>query len=187
MLHPPIAPDEFNHLLTVMLAAITPCQFNIFQVLLETDRVTDLPTSAGWLAYWQLFVATTAVFNTIQNFVTVKLTRKLYNNVPPNTSTSSSGSATRHRLILHPSHCAPSAYIRCMDSDVCCHSILCCIQYQHQSVSIFSSSQYTHLLTGFTCSVCMTWHSSHTLLPSVTFHPRFSFSARQRRDLYCPP
>lgn len=43
-----------------------------------------LPTSAGYLAYWQLFVAATAVFNTVQNFVTVKLTRRIYNNVPEN-------------------------------------------------------------------------------------------------------
>ncbi|KAH9481439.1 Ergosterol biosynthetic protein 28 [Psilocybe cubensis] len=41
-----------------------------------------LPSSAGWLAYWQLFVAGAAVFNSIQNLLTLKLTRKLYNNVP---------------------------------------------------------------------------------------------------------
>ncbi|CAA7267142.1 unnamed protein product [Cyclocybe aegerita] len=41
-----------------------------------------LPKTAGWLAYWQLFVATTAVFNTVQNFVTLKFTRRVYNNVP---------------------------------------------------------------------------------------------------------
>ena len=44
----------------------------------------DLPTSAGWLAYWQLFVAGAAVFNFIQNFATLKFTRRVYNNVPPN-------------------------------------------------------------------------------------------------------
>ncbi|KAF9525691.1 hypothetical protein CPB83DRAFT_818248 [Crepidotus variabilis] len=46
-----------------------------------------LPTSAGNLAYWQLFVAVTALFNTVQNFVTVKLTRRVYNNVPENSVT----------------------------------------------------------------------------------------------------
>ncbi|PFH53062.1 hypothetical protein AMATHDRAFT_79230 [Amanita thiersii Skay4041] len=42
-----------------------------------------LPQSDGWLANWQLFIAVTALFNTIQNFTTLKLTRKIYNNVPP--------------------------------------------------------------------------------------------------------
>ncbi|KAF5367395.1 hypothetical protein D9758_003770 [Tetrapyrgos nigripes] len=38
-----------------------------------------LPSSAdGWLPYWQLFVATTALFNTIQNFFTLKLTQRIY-------------------------------------------------------------------------------------------------------------
>ncbi|KIM39771.1 hypothetical protein M413DRAFT_19566 [Hebeloma cylindrosporum] len=39
-----------------------------------------LPTSAGWLAHWQLLVATTAVFNFVQNFATLKFTRRVYNN-----------------------------------------------------------------------------------------------------------
>ncbi|KJA22893.1 hypothetical protein HYPSUDRAFT_163843 [Hypholoma sublateritium FD-334 SS-4] len=46
-----------------------------------------LPTSAGWLAHWQLLVAASAVFNTVQNFCTLKLTRRLYNNVPAPTIT----------------------------------------------------------------------------------------------------
>ncbi|KAF8149857.1 Erg28 like protein-domain-containing protein [Crassisporium funariophilum] len=46
-----------------------------------------LPTSAGWLASWQLLVATTAVFNFVQNFVTLKFTRKIYDNVPSHTVT----------------------------------------------------------------------------------------------------
>ncbi|KAF9048713.1 Erg28 like protein-domain-containing protein [Panaeolus papilionaceus] len=43
-----------------------------------------LPTSAGWLASWQLLVATTAVFNSIQNFVTLKLTRRIYDKTTAN-------------------------------------------------------------------------------------------------------
>ncbi|EKM78717.1 hypothetical protein AGABI1DRAFT_114326 [Agaricus bisporus var. burnettii JB137-S8] len=34
------------------------------------------------LARWQLLVAATAVFNTVQNFCTLKLTRKIYSNLP---------------------------------------------------------------------------------------------------------
>ncbi|KAL9714151.1 ergosterol biosynthesis protein [Leucoagaricus gongylophorus] len=44
------------------------------------DKVnTILPPSL--LAKWQLVVASAAVFNTLQNFMTLKLTRRVYNNV----------------------------------------------------------------------------------------------------------
>ncbi|KDQ57177.1 hypothetical protein JAAARDRAFT_178759 [Jaapia argillacea MUCL 33604] len=46
-----------------------------------------LPQAEGWLPKWQLLVAVTAVFNTAQNFVTLKLTRRIYNNVPPQSVT----------------------------------------------------------------------------------------------------
>ncbi|KAF8899947.1 Erg28 like protein-domain-containing protein [Gymnopilus junonius] len=46
-----------------------------------------LPTSAGWLGHWQLIVAAAAVFNFVQNFMTLKLTRRIYNNVPPTSIT----------------------------------------------------------------------------------------------------
>ncbi|KAF8348825.1 Erg28-like protein [Amanita rubescens] len=39
-----------------------------------------LPQSPGWLPHWQLFIAITALFNTIQNYTTLKLTRRVYNN-----------------------------------------------------------------------------------------------------------
>jgi len=42
------------------------------------DFKSLLPQSVGWLANWQLFVAATAAFNTIQNFSTLNLTRRLY-------------------------------------------------------------------------------------------------------------
>jgi len=48
----------------------------------------DLPKSEGFLATWQLIVATMAVFNTIQNFATLKLTRRLYTGVPSSSSKS---------------------------------------------------------------------------------------------------
>ncbi|KAF8335808.1 Erg28-like protein [Cantharellus anzutake] len=38
-----------------------------------------LPKSTGWLASWQLFLAVTSVFNTVQNFITLKLTKRIYN------------------------------------------------------------------------------------------------------------
>ena len=34
------------------------------------------------LPMWQIVVATTALFNTVQNFVTLHFTKRIYNNVP---------------------------------------------------------------------------------------------------------
>ncbi|RIA98472.1 Erg28-like protein [Glomus cerebriforme] len=42
-----------------------------------------LPDSAGgYLAYWMLFVSILAIFNTIQNFVTLSLTKRVYSARP---------------------------------------------------------------------------------------------------------
>lgn len=41
-----------------------------------------LPQIDGLLPKWQLFVATLAVFNSVQNFTTLSLTRRLYNVAP---------------------------------------------------------------------------------------------------------
>ncbi|KAK7454644.1 ergosterol biosynthesis protein [Stygiomarasmius scandens] len=43
---------------------------------------TFLPQEQGWLPYWQLVVATTALFNTVQNFLTLKLTKRIYSRSP---------------------------------------------------------------------------------------------------------
>ncbi|SCV69989.1 BQ2448_1383 [Microbotryum intermedium] len=40
------------------------------------------PASQGYLPYWMLFVASLAVFNSIQNFVTTSLTRRVYARSP---------------------------------------------------------------------------------------------------------
>ncbi|KAI0303723.1 Erg28-like protein [Multifurca ochricompacta] len=42
-----------------------------------------LPHGDGKLPTWQLAVAATALFNTIQNFLTLQFTKRLYNNVSP--------------------------------------------------------------------------------------------------------
>lgn len=41
-----------------------------------------LPQGNGNLPAWQMVVAASALFNTVQNFVTLSLTKRLYNNVP---------------------------------------------------------------------------------------------------------
>ena len=42
-----------------------------------------LPKSEGLLPKWQLLVSGMAFFNAVQNFATLKLTRRIYGNVPP--------------------------------------------------------------------------------------------------------
>jgi hypothetical protein len=49
----------------------------IWQALLDLQ-----PKSPGLLPKWLLLVSSLAVFNTLQNFTTLKLTRRIYNNVP---------------------------------------------------------------------------------------------------------
>ncbi|KAF7312321.1 Erg28-like protein [Mycena indigotica] len=46
-----------------------------------------LPQIPGYLPKWQLIVAVMAVFNSAQNFATLKLTRRIYNNIPSATVT----------------------------------------------------------------------------------------------------
>ena len=41
-----------------------------------------LPQTEGYLPKWQLFVAATALFNTVQNFTSLKLTKRLYGGSP---------------------------------------------------------------------------------------------------------
>ncbi|KAJ8072701.1 ergosterol biosynthesis protein [Marasmius tenuissimus] len=41
-----------------------------------------LPQTEGYLPKWQLFVAATALFNTLQNFASLKLTKRLYGGSP---------------------------------------------------------------------------------------------------------
>ena len=42
-----------------------------------------IPQTAGLLPKWQLLVGVVAVLNTLQNFLTLKFTRRIYNAVPP--------------------------------------------------------------------------------------------------------
>ncbi|KAF8415016.1 Erg28-like protein [Boletus edulis BED1] len=46
-----------------------------------------LPQTEGLLPKWQLIVATMAIFNTVQNFATLTLTRRLYTGVAPTSIT----------------------------------------------------------------------------------------------------
>ena len=96
----------------------------------------DLPQTAGWLAYWQLFIAVTAAFNSVQNFVTLKLTRKLYNGVP-----SASGTTRRqiffliaHLTVTLYSNRSPGTHICSLDTHVSSCTCLCSVSYSRQNV-----------------------------------------------------
>ncbi|KAF0429170.1 Erg28-like protein [Gigaspora margarita] len=41
-----------------------------------------LPQASGYLPYWTLFVSVVAVFNTIQNLLTVSITKQIYSAKP---------------------------------------------------------------------------------------------------------
>ncbi|KAL0568116.1 ergosterol biosynthesis protein [Marasmius crinis-equi] len=48
-----------------------------------SNLFTDfIPQTAGYLPKWQLFIAATSLFNTIQNLVSLKLTKRLYGGSP---------------------------------------------------------------------------------------------------------
>lgn len=93
--------------------------------------MTVLPPSL--LGKWQLLVATTAVFNTVQNFMTLKLTRRIYNNVP-------SASGTRHFSTRREDRSSftsdrpPSSYLWCLDPDLGSRAILCRVPHPRESV-----------------------------------------------------
>ncbi|KAG6330321.1 hypothetical protein ID866_8767 [Astraeus odoratus] len=53
------------------------------QAIFDPHTVVVLPKGEGLLPKWQLLVAVIGIFNTIQNFVTLKLTHKVYTGVPP--------------------------------------------------------------------------------------------------------
>ncbi|KAJ7284926.1 hypothetical protein C8J57DRAFT_704116 [Mycena rebaudengoi] len=75
---------------------------------------TYLPQSAGWLPTWTIIVAVTSVFNSVQNFATLKLTRRIYNNVPAETGTVS---CLRVFMLTHnaASNTFTSPHICCVD------------------------------------------------------------------------
>lgn len=64
-----------------MLAALYTCK-SINARHSSSDARKDLPQTPGLLPKWQLIVAVMAVFNCVQNFVTLKLTRRIYDKVP---------------------------------------------------------------------------------------------------------
>jgi hypothetical protein len=83
-----------------------------------------------------MVVAASALFNTVQNFVTLSLTKRLYNNVPAaQPGLSSTGfMAAEFVLTSHPSDFVAGPYIRNLDIDFLRSTLLCRVQHPQQSV-----------------------------------------------------
>jgi Erg28 like protein len=79
---------------------------------------------------WQIVVAATALFNTVQNFVTLHFTKRLYNNVPA----AHPGILSAHhpvalRLILNSSNAIAGAYIWDLDIDCVRSAVVCRVRH----------------------------------------------------------
>ena len=166
--------------------SLSSCKFisdRIF-VLWPIAFLLDLPQAVGLLPKWQLLVSSLAVFNTIQNFLTLSLTKRIYSKQPHNgaslTLNSQSTSSytrfvqwplfSRGLLAYGPSRlqsCGSTARTtltkKCMSPPPCCKRCLW---------PVFGLTKvFTILQCGPMCS-----HSYTSLLSS-------SSSARQGSDL----
>lgn len=58
------------------------CMFYVLKSLFTEPYFIVLPQGDGLLPTWQIALAATSLFNTVQNFLTLHFTKRLYNNVP---------------------------------------------------------------------------------------------------------
>lgn len=101
-----------------------------------TALLSWLPQGEGWLPTWQLIVAVMAVFNTAQNFATIKLTRRIYNTASqPGTSLLCSLLVLCADPCTRPSHASASKDVRYMDTHVSGNTFLRRLQHQRETVS----------------------------------------------------
>jgi Erg28 like protein len=97
--------------------------------------ISDLvPSHRGYLPKWQLFVAITALANTIQCFLGVSATRKVYN-LQSGLGAGSSRYGSPELLMVNPSYSTFLENIRYLDIDFIYCEILCGIPYQRENVS----------------------------------------------------
>jgi len=120
-------------------------------------------------------VASAAVFNTLQNFMTLKLTRRVYNNV-----SAASGmclcmpSGVSYTLLT--SHCPPCSHLRCLDLNFSSRAILRRLPHSRKSVCaiLCGPCGATHNKSEF-----MTWLYSRTSSHLDTFRQNCSSSGQQ--------
>jgi hypothetical protein len=91
------------------------------------------PQGDGKLPIWLIFVAAMAMFNTVQNFFTLQLTRRLYNNINPVTHPGNPYTFAIRCLEANPilcsSHTIACPYVRRLDVDRVCCAFVCCLQH----------------------------------------------------------
>lgn len=89
-----------------------------------------LPQADGRLPAWQIAVAASAVFNTVQNFVTLRFTKRLYNNVPAtNPGISLPHISLTLRLIRSSSNTIAGPYVWDLDVNCVYSAIVRCVQH----------------------------------------------------------
>src|ERR1700722_3132343 len=104
----------------------------------------------GWLPYWQLIGAVMGIFNAIQNFTTLKLTRRVYNNVPATTGLPIFAFFFFLSLKIDVvSYTSPSKNFCCLEFDFRCSSHLCSLRYSRQTVSFFFFSFFLFFFTRY--------------------------------------
>ncbi len=79
-----VAPSVFpTRPVSVLVSTmVNNCMSNMLTSASHRIIFLVLPQGDGKLPIWQILVAAAALFNTVQNFVTLHLTKRLYNNVP---------------------------------------------------------------------------------------------------------
>lgn len=78
---------------------------------------------------WQVAVAATALFNAVQNFVTLRLTKRLYNNVPAAHPGIIRSQLRGLWLILYSSNAIAGAYVWDLDVDRVHSAVVCRLQH----------------------------------------------------------
>jgi hypothetical protein len=80
---------------------------------------------------WQIAVAAAALFNTVQSFVTLHFTKRLYNNVPAvhPSIIRSQLRGTTVGLILYSSNAIAGAYVWNLDVDRVHSAVVCRLQH----------------------------------------------------------
>lgn len=91
-----------------------------------------IPQAAGLLPKWQLLVSSLAVFNTVQNFLTLSLTKRIYCNQPHNGMFVFAPDS--HTDSLSPSHGPAITYFRNMDTHLGHYPVLLRVSCQSKSV-----------------------------------------------------
>ena len=135
-LHLFVAPSVLSRVVRVLefnnITVMANCMSNVLKICSPTESsFLDLPEGGGMLPMWQIAVAAAALFNTVQNFVTLHFTKQLYNNVPaahPGIFRSQLRGA-RANLMTYSSNAITGAYVWYLDVDRVRSAVVCRLQH----------------------------------------------------------